>query len=163
MWPQLPVFLKVVLTEFRKAKASRRKEGTKAQSEGYQGTGEKKRVNSGERDRGQRCISEAKEGGKYVQEGWGGNKSAAGEATKGITASRKQNLNRFSTSEDFAVQKSIYVQGKYKTTCGSTGFRTPPAACRRKPHQSTRTQGLQLATLLFTPEVGATFFGFQTL
>lgn len=83
MWPQLPVFLKVVLTEFRKAKASRRKEGTKAQSEGYQGTGEKKRVNSGERDRGQRCISEAKEGEMYRK---------AGEATKVLLERRQREL-----------------------------------------------------------------------
>lgn len=165
-WPQLPVFRKVDLTKFRKAKASWRKDKTKARSEGYQGTGEKKRVNSGKRDRGQRCISEAKE---YVQEDWGGSSSAAGEVTKGITATRKQNLIRFSTSEDFAVQKSIYVQGKIQNDLwfnrfshpfSSTHSLSPSVVCQST---SGYVDSWASAMLLFISEVAATFFDFQTL
>jgi len=43
------------------------KEGmNKAQGEGYQRTGGKKRLNSEKRDQGQRCVSEAKEGAEYA-------------------------------------------------------------------------------------------------
>lgn len=104
-----------------------KEEKIKAQSKGYQGTGGKKRLNSGKRDKGQRCVSEAKEGAEYVQED--------GKQLKGCRRDDKGNYGYQETKFkiDSALQKTLQFRKistwkeKFKMTGGSTGFLTPSA------------------------------------
>lgn len=66
------------------------------------------------------------------------------KSTKGIMVTRKQNLNKFCTWEDFLVQKNIYMPGEIPNDSDSTGFVTPsatPPACHTylQPQQPRRT------------------------
>lgn len=62
-----------------------------------------------------------------------------GEVTKGTLATRKQNVNRFSISEDFSVQKNIYMQGEIRNDRWFNRFSYSFSSTRSLPYLSTVT------------------------